>query len=299
MKFNSIFRKRNVWTIALYKVKNQDDIVRLDEHKPIHFFGEVDVRRDKNYQSTCADPFLYAHEGRLYLFYEIQTDFGVGEIWAQSMDAQGAWTIHGQVLKEDFHLSYPQVFIHGGQVWMVPEAANSGNVWLYAADVFPYKWRRVKILINEALLDPSIVIKPEGIYIFGTTRSYELKLFFSPDLSQNFVPTGHMLSKDKSISRNGGKPIFLQNVLHRVAQNCAHSYGQNISLLKIDHLAFNNYSEHMVVADLFQKKPKWMEAGYHHISTTFFESEHYVAVDGMRWDSYVNTLILAFLKILG
>lgn len=299
MKLSRIFQKRDVWTIALYKLKYEDDIFKLDEHKPFHLFGERGIRRNKEYQAITADPFLFVHNERLYLFYEIKTDFGVGEIWAQTMDGQGTWTNHGQVLKEGFHLSYPQVFLHDRQVWMIPEAASSGKVWLYAADIFPNKWRRAKVLINEPLVDPSIVIKPEGIYLFGTTRSYELKLFFSPDMSHEFVSTGFVISKDKSISRNGGKPLCIQNVLYRVAQNCKQSYGQNISLLKIDQLSFDKYSEHMTVPDLFQIKPKWMEAGCHHISTAWFRNEHFVAVDGMRRDSYLNTLLLALIKVFG
>lgn len=299
MKLNRIFRKRIVWTIALYKLKSEDDIFKLDEHKPFHFFGERGLRQNKKYQAFAADPFLFVHNDRLYLFYEIQTDFGIGEIWAQSMDATGTWTNHGQVLKEDFHLSYPQVFSYNGQIWMIPEAARSENVWLYAAELFPNKWRRFRVLINEPLVDSSIVIKPEGIYLFGTTRSDELKLFFSPDISKEFLSTGFVISKDKAISRNGGRPLCIKNVLYRVAQNCQQSYGKNISLLQIDQLSFEKYSEHMTISDLYQIKPKWMEEGYHHISTACFMNEHFAAVDGMRRDKYLNTLLLAFLKVFG
>lgn len=297
MNLKRLFLRRIVWTIALYKLKDENGIFELQNHEPINFFGERGLRCNRHYQAITADPFLFTHKDRLYLFYEIQTDFGVGEIWAQSMDSQGTWINHGQVLKEDFHLSYPQVFFHDGQVWMIPEAASSGKVWLYAAEVFPNKWRRTRVLINEPLVDPSIVLKPEGIYLFGTTRENELKLFFSPDFSQEFVSTGFVISKDKSISRNGGRPLCIQNVLYRVAQNCKQSYGQNISLLQIDQLSFDKYSEHMTVSNLYQIKPKWMEAGYHHISTALFRNEHFVAVDGMRRDKYLNTLLLAFLKI--
>jgi len=299
MNLKSLFRRRTVWTIALYKLKAENGIFELSEHEPFHFLGERGLRCNRHYQAITADPFLFTHNDRLCLFYEIQTDFGVGEIWAQSMDAQGAWINHGQVLKEDFHLSYPQVFFHDGQIYMIPEAASSGKVWLYAAELFPNKWRRARVLINEPLVDPSIVIKPEGIYLFGTTRADELKLFFSPDISQEFVSTGFVISKDKSISRNGGRPLCIQNVLYRVAQNCKQSYGQNISLLQIDQLSFDKYSEHMTVSDLYQIKPKWMEEGYHHISTACFRNEHFVAVDGMHRDMYLNTLLLALIKVIG
>jgi hypothetical protein len=299
MNIKALFQRRKLWTIALYKLKDESEIFELDKINPFYFIGERGMRRNAEYQATTADPFLFVWDDRLYTFYEIQTDFGIGEIWAHSMDSQGTWINHGQVLKEDFHLSYPQVFSYDGQVWMIPEAASSGKVWLYVADVFPHKWRRAKVLINEPLVDPSIIIQLEGIYLFGTTLVNELKLFFSPLLSQEFMSTGFVISSDKSISRNGGRPLCIQNVFYRVAQNCKQYYGQNISLLQIDELSVENYSEHMTVIDLFKQKPEWMELGYHHISTVLFKNEYFVAVDGMRRDKYLNTLLLAGMKVLG
>jgi hypothetical protein len=297
MNIKAIFQRRKLWTIAVYKLKDESEIFELGEHRPFHFFGEKGLRRNAQYQATTADPFLFVHNDRLYLFYEIQTDFGIGEIWAQSMDTHGVWTNHGQVLKEDFHLSYPQVFFYDGQIWMIPEAASSGKVWLYTAEAFPYQWRKTRVLIDEPLVDSSLVIQQEGLFLLGTTRTNELKIYFSPNLSQEFVSTGWVITNDKSISRNAGRPLCIQDVLYRVAQNCQHDYGQNISLLQIDQLSFDKYSEHITTADLYKTKPKWMEAGYHHISTALFVNEHFVAVDGMRRDRYINTLLLIFFKL--
>ena len=286
-----------MWTIALYKLKAENEIFELGEHEPFHFFGERGIRQNVEYQATAADPFLFAHNDGLYLFYEIQTDFGLGEIWAQSMDAQGIWSNHGQVLKEDFHLSYPQVFFHDGQVWMIPETSASGKVWLYTAAVFPNKWRKTMVLVDEVLLDPSIIIQPEGIFLLGTTRENDLKLYFAPDLSQEFVSTDVVMPSHDFLARNAGRPLRIQNEIYRVAQNNQYGYGQGISLLQIDQLSINNYSEHVTTSDLFQTKPKWMESGCHHISTALFMNEHYVAVDGMRRDKFANTWLLAFLKV--
>jgi hypothetical protein len=299
MNLKGLYKRRKLWTIALYKLKDECEIFELDKLQPFQFFGEKGMRKNKEYQATTADPFLFVHNERLYLFYEIQTDFGKGEIWAQSMDAHCKWTNHGQVLKEDFHLSYPQVFFHDEQICMIPESAGSGKVWLYTADIYPNKWRKSRVLIDEPLLDPSIIIQEDGIFLLGTTQAYELKMYFSPSLSQEFVSTGFIISNDKSISRNAGRPICIQNTLYRVAQNCNNSYGQNISLLQIERLTTEKYSERITTSDLYKVKPKWMEAGYHHISIVFFRNEYYVAIDGMRRDKYINTLILAAHKIFG
>ena len=67
-------------------------------------------------------------------------------------------------------------------------------------------------------------------------------------------------------------------------------------MLKIDDLSVGNYRDHMTVSDLYQIKPKWMEKGYHHISTACFRNAHFVAVDGIRRDKYLNTFFLGFFK---
>jgi flagellar basal body rod protein FlgC len=298
MDLKRIFQRRTVWKIALYKLGHEEDIFEIDQHHPIYIMGESGIRLNKKYQATVADPFLFVYRDRLYLFYEVQTDFGLGEIWAQSMDKQGAWICHGQVLKEDFHLSYPQVFVCNGIIYMIPETAMSGQVWLYTTSKFPYEWEKKMVLIDEPLVDPSIVMMSDGIYLFATTRMNQLKLFFSPNISQKFHSICRNISNDKSISRNAGKPFLIKNVLYRAAQNCSQKYGENIRLLQIDKLSRREYVEHIVISDLFKKKPKWMEEGYHHISTTSFMNVNYVAVDGMRKDIYLNTILLIFMKII-
>lgn len=297
--FRGILQKRMVWTIAVYKLKNQAQILKIDKNIPFYFIGEKSIRKNIRYQATVADPFLFVRDDRLYIFYEIQTDFGVGEIWAQSMDACGAWTSHGLVLMESFHLSYPQVFSHRGQIHMIPEAASSGKVWLYTARAFPLEWHKTRILINEALLDTSIIILDEGIYLLGTTRGYELKVYFASDLDSEFRETGITVSRDKAISRNAGRPLYIENKLYRLAQNCKEAYGQNVALLQIEYISLEKYSEKMVVPDLYLKRPRWMECGYHHVSSASFDGWQFIAVDGMRRDKYVNTFLLAILKLFG
>ena len=297
MNFKSILKRRKLWAIAIYRLQDERDIFSLSDHEPFYFIGEKGIRKNTDYQHIAADPFVFVHNDRLYLFYEIQTDFGVGEIWAKSMDQQGVWVSHGQVLKEDFHLSYPQVFSYDGQVYMIPETSDSGKVWLYATASFPYKWQKNRMLIDEALLDPSIVINNDGIFLFGTSRKNELKLYFFENFNHEVVPLGAVMPSEDFLARNAGRPIYIRNELYRVAQISKSSYGQGgVSLLKVDELSIENYSEHIVIPELYKIRPKWMKSGYHHLSCAMFFNEHFVAVDGMRNDKWINALSLAFLK---
>ena len=193
-----LFRVRQLWTIALYEIERESDIFNVGNLKPFHFIGERGLRTNRGYMATVADPFLFAQGGRLYVFYEVKTDFGIGEIHAQSMDAGGTFTNHGLVLKEPFHLSYPQVFSHDGEVWMIPEAAASGKVWLYRAEDFPTRWVRERVVIDESLVDTSLVMQENGLYLLGTTRGNELKVYRADCLQQVFSWTGVTVTADKA-----------------------------------------------------------------------------------------------------
>ena len=76
-----------------------------------------------------ADPFMLWQNGAWHLFFEVlNNDRNKGEIgYAQSPDPV-TWEYGGIVLKEKFHLSYPYVFAHEGETYMIPECAKSNAV---------------------------------------------------------------------------------------------------------------------------------------------------------------------------
>jgi len=300
MKLMQLFDRRPLWTVALYRLKSPGDVFEVADKTPEYFFGEAGLRSSRDYRSTTADPFLFTHSGRLYIFFEVKTDFGKGEIWAESMGADGIWVRHGIVLVEEFHISYPNVFSDSdGRIYMLPETAASGKVWLYTTDEFPFNWRRVEVLIDKPLSDPSIIFTQDGVLLLGTTRQHELKIHTARGLDRQFNRTGLLVTKDRAISRSGGAPFIANGKLYRPAQNCRTSYGENISLMEVEILAANEYRERLVVADLYPRRPFWMELGCHHMSIVKFGNDYFLAVDGRRRDKYVNTILLAYFKLFG
>ena len=89
-------------------------------------------------QRFQADPFLFSHGGRTWMFFE---DFPhatrKGVIAVCEIDASGHPGAPRVVLEEPFHLSYPFVFEHDGEIYMLPETAAAGCIRLYHADPFP------------------------------------------------------------------------------------------------------------------------------------------------------------------
>lgn len=299
MNLMQLFSRRSLWTVAVYRLDSPSDIFEVADRTPEHFFGARGLRTSRAYQSTTADPFLFTHGDRLYVFFEVKTDFGHGEIWAESMGSDGVWVSHGCVLAEEFHVSYPNVFTDpDGRIFMLPETAASGKAWLYTTDTFPFNWRRVGVLLDEILSDPAMIFTPSGVLLLGTTRKDELKVHSGPAPEGPFNPRGQLITKDRAISRSGGAPFVVDGKLHRPAQNCTTSYGQNVSLMEVELNGANEYGERLVLNDLYPRRQKWMELGYHHMSIAKFGDDYYLAVDGRRRDKYVNTLLLACLKFV-
>ena len=290
------FARRDLWTIALYKIQLERDIFQIEAHKPFAFIGETGIRTSRQYQSTVADPFLFNHKNEVFIFYEVQSDFGVGEIHASAIDENKVTTQYGCVLKEDFHLSYPQVFLHDGTIWMIPETASDKKVWLYRCTAFPNGWERERVLIDEEIVDASLIVGEDGLYILGTNRLPELKLFYAANLHQTFSDAHISITKDKTIVRNAGTPVRIDGNLYRLAQDCQNSYGENINILEVTSLRHDNYSETLVVRNLFKNKPEWMELGCHHMSLARHGHGFLLAIDGKRRDKLINSFTLAFLQ---
>ena len=288
--------KRALWTIGLYTLQRETDIFEIDLHEPFAFIGERGIRLSSRYQTIVADPFLFSYNDDVFIFYEVQTDFGIGEIYAARIAHDRTVEPYGCVLKERFHLSYPQVFRHCDQVWMIPETASDKRLWLYRCTEFPNKWARESILIDQEIVDASLIVTDGGFCILGTTRSYELKLFYSTSLDRSFDDTGIVITKDKAISRNAGRPVRIGGKLFRFAQNCERTYGDNINVLEITDLTKTSYAETLIIKGLFKRKPRWMTLGCHHISMAPYRDGFLVATDGMRPDRILNNITLAILR---
>ncbi len=119
-----------------------------------------------------ADPFPFAHDGRMYLFVE---DFdhrrSKAAISVVPFDERGPTGPARSVLEEPWHLSYPFVFAHGGQIWMIPESSAARTVNLYRADPFPDRWVREATLIEDVEASDATIVRHGGrLWMFAATR---------------------------------------------------------------------------------------------------------------------------------
>ncbi|AZO30741.1 MULTISPECIES: hypothetical protein [unclassified Mesorhizobium] len=201
-----------------------------------------------------ADPFGLFHGDRFTVLVEAY-DYRVkrGEIHYYSYDRDWTLLSRGVALKEPFHLSYPFLIRQGADIFMLPEAYQSGRLTLYKAIDFPKAWQPVAVLLDEPAVDATIFHHQQRWWIFYALHgpdgrdTRELHVAFADSLagpwrkhSQNPVRTG------RASSRPAGSPFEQDGQLHFPTQDCTTSYGGAINLLRVERLTPEEFSAGIV-----------------------------------------------------
>ncbi|KAL2554609.1 Glycosyltransferase family protein 64 protein C5 [Forsythia ovata] len=245
-----------------------------------------------------ADPFLYVQGDAIYLFYEtknsitMQGDIGV----ARSTDKGATWQHLGIALDEDWHLSYPYIFDYNGNIYMMPEGSQKGELRLYRAVDFPMQWTLDKIIMKKPLVD-SFIIPHEGkFWLFGsdhsgigTEKNGQLEIWYSSSPHGPWEPhkKNPIYNTDKSMgARNGGRPFVYNGNLYRVGQDCGEAYGRRTRVFKVEVLSTNEFKEVEVplgVKESSKGRNAWNGARNHHLDLQQLSSGEWIAVfDGDR-----------------
>jgi hypothetical protein len=206
-------------------------------------------------QRYYADPFIFAHSGRRFIFVEeYPYATGRGLVSVAEIGADGrAHTVPQPVLAAPFHLSYPQVFAHSGQVYMLPEAAASGRLTLYRAERFPDRWVAVCDLLSEPVHDATLLETPDGCWLFATTdaeggSSWDaLNLYHAPGLMGPW--RAHDMNPvliDAGSARPTGAMFRAGGDLWRPVQDCRAGYGAGLGFARIDQLDQRGFGQTVV-----------------------------------------------------
>jgi hypothetical protein len=217
-----------------------------------------------------ADPFPLVHEGKTYVFVE---DFdhrtAKGIISVLPFDEHGPIGLPRPVLEEPWHLSYPFVFAHAGQVWMIPESSADKSIALYRADPFPYRWIREETLVSGMEASDATVIRHgDYFWMFAATRdgavswSDALSIFFARDLRGPWkaYPLNPVLV-DQAAARPAGAMFMRGGKLWRPVQDCTSGYGTGIGLAEVVHLDHEKFEQR--IHAVIHADPHWPGRRFH------------------------------------
>jgi hypothetical protein len=214
--------------------------------------------RGKNH----ADPFLFEHKEKTYIFFERYADDEPGTICCVELCGNGTLGEIRTVLRRSYHVSYPFVFKWHGDIYLLPETSNNGTVEVYGAIDFPHRWELAAVLLRNVLAVDATILEHQGkLWLFAAglgglgTESSELSLFFADSLFGQWRPhPKNPVVRDVRRARPAGRLFFQQERLIRPGQDCFERYGYAISLNRVDVLSETDYSETPLTTIL----PNWM-----------------------------------------
>jgi hypothetical protein len=231
------FRRREHWQVALR-----------------HGAGAFKVVQDDGAR-FYADPFLHQANGHAFLFVEEYPYAGRrGVISAAEVVGDRLLTAPVPVLERPYHLSYPFVFEHEDEFYMIPETGENRTIELYRAIEFPWKWELSSVLMEGAVFSDATVLFHEGLWWlfvtadwFGTSTQDELSIFYSDALQGDWKPhAANPVKSDSRFSRPAGRIIQQGGRLLRPAQNCDRTYGAGIAWFEITELSSTRFCERKI-----------------------------------------------------
>lgn len=241
----SIFLKRNNWTIAFGSFNGLKNL-------QIERANIIPSRKNQ----FLADPFIYKYKNVDYIFLEaFHKNNKKGNIEVHRINGTSLNYI-GNVLNENFHLSFPFIFNHEDGIYMIPETSEINEIRIYKCTNFPLDWKHISTPIKNISAADSVIFKKNeywhiltNIDTFNTgDHCSELYAFSSQDLfSSNWIPNKlNPIITNSDLARNGGL-FFYNEEIYRVSQ--IHSfleYGVGRSISKVNMISESKYSEDLV-----------------------------------------------------
>jgi hypothetical protein len=288
-----------VWNTAIY-VQEVPLSLDFDFGEPRLLLRCRRLKLSDSYPHTCADPFPFAHEGRLYIFFEKVLPRQPGVICALVTKDLQHFEDLGEILREPHHLSYPFVFeTADNEILMIPESSRHGVTSIYGFREFPQGGYKIRDLLVGQFFDSSAIRVGDRWFLF-TTSPEGLHIFHTDCLLRGELCPHPLnpITRDLRYSRCGGAPLRIGERLYRVAQDCSDGYGRNINVFEITELSIAHYNESLVKQDAMDLTPRWRRLGSHHLSVASFLEKAVVCVDGKEPDIYVNRFFSAVSRLM-
>jgi hypothetical protein len=198
-----------------------------------------------------ADPFLVSWKGREFLFAEeYDKARGIGRIACGEIAADGQVQELRPALARPYHLSYPHVFEHGGEMFMIPESGVNGTVELYRAVAFPFTWELVRVLYRGPAFDTTVLFEQGRFWFFTSLvqdsdhEASQLLLFSSAAIDGDWkLHPASPVTNDARFSRNAGGFLRMGATLLRPTQDGSRIYGERVNFRQVTRLSESEYEE--------------------------------------------------------
>lgn len=206
-----------------------------------------------------ADPFLIERDGQVWVFFEDYLyNKRHGRIACAPVLSDGSTGDPTVCLELPYHLSYPLVFHHVGEVFMIPESTRNGCIELWRAADFPFSWKLEKKLFSGSFSDTTPLLHQGRWYFFTALSERDSKPAFGALFSADSL-TGDWarhpscpISTDIRYARSAGAILAADNRLLRPVQDGGENYGRRIhveEILELSPCAYRSRRLHSIEPD--------------------------------------------------
>ncbi len=200
-----------------------------------------------------ADPFVIQREDHYYVFIEEKLRAaGRGHITCLTLDQDGRILARRSVLQMPYHLSYPFIFDHQGEIFMLPESAQNRTLDLFRCVRFPDQWEYAATLMRGLhLVDATLLEHGGKWWLFANVKedggsSWDRLHLFYADSPLSATWTAHPrnpIVDDVRSARPAGRIFRRGGDLIRPSQDCSRRYGYALQFNRIRTLDEYNYAE--------------------------------------------------------
>jgi len=246
------------WRVG-WRVADGPDVIDLRAHPAT---GWTDLPDDGFH--FYADPFPFIWRGRAWLFVEdYDHRVGRGVISVAEFDRSGPRSAPQPVLSAATHLSYPFVFEHEGEVWMVPESGAARCIDLFRAENFPFGWRcEARLVADVVASDATLFRRGDLWWMMATVRadggsfSDSLHLWSAPRPQGPWTPhRRNPVLIDAGAARPAGRMVERGGRLIRPVQDCRAGYGAALALAVVTRLDAQGFEQR--VETILRPGPLW------------------------------------------
>lgn len=184
-----------------------------------------------------ADPFPVVFANNRFIFAEVMdTKIQQGHIGVMRIGDESERFV--PIIKEPFHMSFPNVFLYNNEWYMIPETNKAKQVRLYHAQKFPYEWELDSILIEKkSFVDTAMLRRSESCFLLETfdvdDRSNEYNRFYCFDVQRKKVAEINPINRNYIDRRPGGNFVKSKNGFMHVLQNCDRMYGEYMHMAAV------------------------------------------------------------------
>ncbi len=201
-----------------------------------------------------ADPHVVFRDGKHYVFFEeVPFSTNKGHISVFELDEAGRHSPPLKVLECPYHVSYPHLIEHDGELYMVPETFANGTIELYRCTRFPDQWELAETVMQGVYAADATLIHRDGRWWLFTNiaehpdlSSWDHLYLFHSDSLLGGKWISHPLNpivSDVRRARPAG-PLFEKGGrLYRPSQDCSVRYGYGIRINEITTLEQDDYAE--------------------------------------------------------